>query len=131
MRDINFNKTYFENYISKEKNDRIERILKLKNNEIKEERKPRTFSRVSRIISRTSESDVLYNVWYEEAYHKWKWFDKRTEEINKILNDKTLSKYEFDIEFISTDTMSMEHNGQFKVVTVMYFKLTEYIPDEE
>ena len=38
MRDINFNKTYFENYISKEKNDRIERILKLKNNEIKEER---------------------------------------------------------------------------------------------
>lgn len=38
MRDINFNKTYFENYINKEKNDRIERILKLKNNEIKEER---------------------------------------------------------------------------------------------
>ena len=38
MRDINFNKIYFENYINKEKNDRIERILKLKNNEIKEER---------------------------------------------------------------------------------------------
>ena len=113
--------------IIKSTNDRHEKIV----NEIKEERKPRTFSRVSRIISRTSESDVLYNVWYEEAYHKWKWFDKRTEEINKILNDKTLSKYEFDIEFISTDTMSMEHNGQFKVVTVMYFKLTEYIPDEE
>ena len=34
MRDINFNKTYFENYISKEKNDRIERILKLKKKEL-------------------------------------------------------------------------------------------------
>ena len=38
MRDKIKNKTYFENCISKEKNDRIERILKLKNNEIKEER---------------------------------------------------------------------------------------------
>ena len=37
-RDKIKNIRYFENYISKEKNDRIERILKLKNNEIKEER---------------------------------------------------------------------------------------------
>ena len=120
---------YFNKLVSviKFANDRHNTIA----DEIKEERKPRTFSRVSRIISRTTESDVLYNVWYEEAYHKWGWFEKRTEEINKILNDKTLSKYEFDIEFISTDTMFMEHDGQFKVVTVMYFKLTEYIPDEE
>ena len=108
-------------------NDRHEKII----NEIKEERKPKTFSRVSRIISRTSESDILYNMIYKNAYQKWKWFDKRTEEINKILNDKTLSKYEFDIEFISTDTMTIEHSGKFKAVTVMYFKLTEYIPDEE
>ena len=113
--------------IIKSANDRHEKII----NEIKEERKPRTFSKVSRIISRTSESDILYNMIYENAYHNWKWFDKRTEEINKILNDKTLSEYEFDVEFISTDTMTVSHNGQFKVVTVMYFKLTEYIPDEE
>lgn len=113
--------------IIKSTNDRHEKII----NEIKEERKPRTFSRVSRIISRTSESDILYNMIYENTYHNWKWFDKRTEEINKILNDKTLSKYEFDIEFISTDTMTVSHNGQFKAITVMYFKLTEYIPDEE
>ena len=108
-------------------NDRHEKII----DEIKEERKPRTFSKVSRIISRTSESDILYNMIYKDAYQKWKWFDKRTEEINKILNDKTLSKYEFDVEFISTDTMTIEHSGKFKAVTVMYFKLTEYIPDEE
>ena len=38
MRDKIKNIRYFENYINKEKNDRIERILKLKNNEIKEER---------------------------------------------------------------------------------------------
>ena len=37
-RDKIKNIRYFENYINKEKNDRIERILKLKNNEIKEER---------------------------------------------------------------------------------------------
>ena len=113
--------------IIKSANDRHEKII----DEIKEERKPRTFSKVSRIISRTSESDILYNMIYKDAYQKWKWFDKRTEEINKILNDKTLSKYEFDVEFISTDTMTIEYNGKFKVVTVMYFKLTEYIPDEE
>ena len=113
--------------IIKSTNDRHEKII----DEIKEERKPRTFSKVSRIISRTSESDILYNMIYENAYHNWKWFDKRTEEINKILNNKTLSKYEFDVEFISTDTMTIEHSGKFKVVTVMYFKLTEYIPDEE
>ena len=113
--------------IIKSANDRHEKII----DEIKEERKPRTFSKVSRIISRTSESDILYNMIYKDAYQKWKWFDKRTEEINKILNDKTLSKYKFDVEFISTDTMTIEYNGKFKVVTVMYFKLTEYIPDEE
>ncbi|MBB1574111.1 MAG: hypothetical protein HG427_001460 [Flavobacteriaceae bacterium] len=38
MRDKIKNIRYFENYINKEKNDRIERILKLINNEIKEER---------------------------------------------------------------------------------------------
>ena len=55
-----------------------------------------------------------------------------TEEINEILKDKTLSEYEFDVEFISTDTMSIaEGEDKFKVITVMYFKLTEYIPDEE
>ena len=113
--------------IIKSTNDRHEKVI----DEIKEERKPRTFSKVSKIISRTSESDILYNMIYKDTYQKWKWFDKRTEEINKILNDKTLSKYEFDVEFISTDTMTTEYNGKFKVVTVMYFKLTEYIPDEE
>nr|DAS16982.1 MAG TPA: hypothetical protein [Caudoviricetes sp.] len=51
---------------------------------------------------------------------------------NKILKDKTLSEYEFEVEFISTDTMSIaEGEDKFKVITVMYFKLTEYIPDEE
>lgn len=98
--------------------------------EIKED-KPKTFSKVSRIISRTSESDILYNMTYENAYHELKWFDKRTEEINKILNDKTLSKYEFDIEFVSTDTMSIAEANKLRVITVMYFKLTEYIPNKE
>lgn len=98
--------------------------------EIKED-KPKTFNKVSRIISRTSESDILYNMTYENAYHKLKWFDKRTEEINKILNDKTLSKYEFDIEFVSTDTMSIAEANKLRVITVMYFKLTEYIPNKE
>ena len=65
------------------------------------------------------------------TYHYWKWFDGITEEINEILNDKTLSEYEFDVEFISTDTMSIAEENKFKVITVMYFKLTEYIPDEE
>ena len=52
--------------------------------------------------------------------------------LNKILKDKTLSEYEFEVEFISTDTMSIaEGEDKFKVITVMYFKLTEYIPDEE
>ena len=98
--------------------------------EIKED-KPKTFSKVSRIISRTSESDILYNMIYENAYHELKWFDKRTEEINKILNDKTLSKYEFDIEFVSTDTMSIAEANKLRVITVMYFKLTEYIENKE
>lgn len=63
---------------------------------------------------------------------KREWFDTTTEDINKILKDKTLSEYEFEVEFISTDTMSIaEGEDKFKVITVMYFKLTEYIPDEE
>lgn len=98
--------------------------------EIKED-KPKTFNKVSRIISRTSESDILYNMIYENAFRELKWFDKRTEEINKILNDKTLSKYKFDIEFISTDTISIVESNKFRVVTVMYFKLTEYIPNKD
>lgn len=98
--------------------------------EIKED-KPKTFNKVSRIISRTSESNILYNMIYENAFRELKWFDKRTEEINKILNDKTLSKYKFDIEFISTDTISIVESNKFRVVTVMYFKLTEYIENKE
>lgn len=105
------------------KNDRHEEII----NEIKEERKPRTFSKVSRIISRVSESNTLYN----PTYHEWEWYNVITDDINNVLNDKTLSKYEFDVEFISTDTMSIYQDDKFKVITVMYFKLTEYIPDEE
>ena len=99
-------------------------------NEVKEEGKPRTFSRVSRIISRVTQSGVLEYPTYP-AHHNWEWFDDITEEINEILNDKTLSEYEFDVEFISTDTMSIAEENKFKVMTVMYFKLTEYIPDEE
>lgn len=105
------------------KNDMHKEIV----NEIKEERKPRTFSKVSRIISRVSESNTLYN----PTYHKWEWYHTITDDINNVLNDKTLSKYEFDVEFISTDTMSIYQDDKFKVITVMYFKLTEYIPDEE
>ena len=106
--------------------DRHEKII----NEIKEERKPRTYSRVSKIISRVSKSGVLEYPTYP-AHHNWEWFDDITEEINEILKDKTLSEYEFDVEFISTDTMSIAEENKFKVMTVMYFKLTEYIPDEE
>ena len=105
------------------KNDIHKEII----NEIKEERKPRTFSKVSRIISRVSESNTLYN----PTYHEWEWYHVITDDINNVLNDKTLSKYEFDVEFISTDTMSVYQDDKFKVITVMYFKLTEYIPDEE
>ena len=112
--------------IIKSTNDRHEKII----NEIKEERKPRTFSKVSRIISRDTQSGVLEYPTYP-AHHNWEWFDDITEEINEILNDKTLSEYEFDVEFISTDTMSIAEENKFKVMTVMYFKLTEYIPDEE
>ena len=112
--------------IIKSTNDRHEKII----DEIKEERKPRTFSRVSRIISRVTQSGVLEYPTYP-AHHNWEWFDDITEEINEILNDKTLSEYEFDVEFISTDTMSIAEENKFKVMTVMYFKLTEYIPDEE
>ena len=68
---------------------------------------------------------------YNPTYHNWKWFDTTTEDINEILKDKTLSEYEFDVEFISTDTMSIAEWEKIKVITVMYFKLTEYIPDEE
>ena len=122
----------YDEYYSKLKtlvkfaDDRHEKII----DEIKEERKPRTFSRVSRIISRVSHSEVLEYPTYP-AHHNWEWFDDITEEINEILNDKTLSEYEFDVEFISTDTMSIAEEDKFKVITVMYFKLTEYIPDEE
>ena len=94
----------------------------------KKEEKPKTFSKVSRIISRVNESRTVNY----PTYHEWEWFDTTTEDINKILKDKTLSEYEFEIEFISTDTVSIaEGEDKFKVITVMYFKLTEYIPDEE
>lgn len=89
--------------------------------------KPTTIKKVSKIISRVSKSRVLYS----PTYHEWKWFDSITEEINEVLNDKKLSKYKFDIEFISTDTMSIAEDDKFKVITVMYFKLTEYIPNKE
>lgn len=94
----------------------------------KKEEKPKTFSKVSRIISRVNKSRTINY----PTYHKWGWFDTTTEDINEILKDKTLSEYEFEVEFISTDTMSIaEGEDKFKVITVMYFKLTEYIPDEE
>lgn len=94
----------------------------------KKEEKPKTFSKVSRIISRVIESDTVWN----PTYHDLEWFDKIDEDINDVLKDKTLSDYEFEVEFISTDTMSIaEGEDKFKVITVMYFKLTEYIPDEE
>ena len=96
--------------------------------EIKKKEKPKTFSKVSRIISRVNKSKTMNY----PTYHDWKWFDTTTEDINDVLKDKTLSEYEFDVEFISTDTMSIaEGEDKFKVITVMYFKLTEYIPDEE
>ena len=96
--------------------------------EIKKKEKPKTFSKVSRIISRVIESDTVWN----PTYHDLEWFDKIDEDINDVLKDKTLSDYEFEVEFISTDTMSIaEGEDKFKVITVMYFKLTEYIPDEE
>lgn len=96
--------------------------------EIKKKEKPKTFSKVSRIISRVNKSKTMNY----PTYHDWKWFDTTTEDINDILKDKTLSEYEFEVEFISTDTMSIaEGEDKFKVITVMYFKLTEYIPDEE
>lgn len=94
--------------------------------EIKED-KPKTFNKVSKIISRVSKSRVLDY----PTYHDWKWFDSITEEINEVLNDKKLSKYKFDIEFLSTDTMSIAEDDKFKVITVMYFKLTEYIENKE
>ena len=89
--------------------------------------KPTIIKKVSKIISRASKSRVLDY----PTYHDWKWFDSITEEINQVLNDKKLSKYKFDIEFISTDTMSIAEDDKFKVITVMYFKLTEYIPNKE
>ena len=96
--------------------------------EIKKKEKPKTFSKVSRIISRVNKSRTINY----PTYHEWEWFDTTTEDINDVLKDKTLSDYEFDVEFISTDTMSIaEGEDKFKVITVMYFKLTEYIPDEE
>lgn len=89
--------------------------------------KPTTIKKVSKIISRVIESDTIWN----PTYHELEWFDKIAEDINDVLKDKTLSEYEFDVEFVSTDTMSIAEGEKFKVVTVMYFKLTEYIPNEE
>ena len=94
--------------------------------EIKED-KPKTFTKVSKIISRVSKNKVLEY----PTYHNWKWFDNITEEINEVLNDKTLSEHKFDVEFVSTDTMSIAEGERFKVITVMYFKLTEYIENKE
>lgn len=89
--------------------------------------KPTIIKKVSRIISRVIESDTVWN----PTYHELEWFDKIAEDINDVLKDKTLSEYKFDVEFVSTDTMSVAEGEKFKVVTVMYFKLTEYIPSKE
>lgn len=89
--------------------------------------KPTTIEKVSKIISRVIESDTIWN----PTYHELEWFDKIAEDINDVLKDKTLSEYKFDVEFVSTDTMSIAEGEKFKVVTVMYFKLTEYIPNKE
>ena len=89
--------------------------------------KPTIIKKVSKIISRVIESDTVWN----PTYHELEWFDKIAEDINDVLKDKTLSEYEFDVEFVSTDTMSIAEGEKFKVVTVMYFKLTEYIPNKE
>lgn len=89
--------------------------------------KPTTIKKVSKIISRVIESDTVWN----PTYHELEWFDKIAEDINDVLKDKTLSEYKFDVEFVSTDTMSIAEGEKFKVVTVMYFKLTEYIPNKE
>lgn len=95
--------------------------------EIKKKEKPKTFSKVSRIISRVIESDTIWN----PTYHELDWFDTITEGINEVLKDKTLSEYEFEVEFVSTDTMSIAEGKKFKAITIMYFKLTECIPDKE
>ena len=92
--------------------------------------KPTIIEKVSKIISRVVQSGIFEYPTYPTRYD-WEWFDNITEEVNKILNDKTLSKYKFDIEFISTDTISIAEGNKFKIVTVMYFKLTEYIPNKE
>lgn len=97
--------------------------------EIKED-KPKTFNKVSKIISRVVQSGVFEYPTYPARYD-WEWFDDITKEVNRILNDKTLSEHKFDIEFVSTDTMSIAEASKFKVITVMYFKLTEYIPNKE
>ena len=89
--------------------------------------KPTIIKKVSKIISRVSKSDTIRN----PTYHELEWFDKIAEDINDVLKDKTLSEYKFDVEFVSTDTMSIAEGEKFKVVTVMYFKLTEYIPNKE
>lgn len=89
--------------------------------------KPTIIKKVSKIISRVIESDTIWN----PTYHELEWFDKIAEDINDVLKDKTLSEYKFDVEFVSTDTMSVAEGEKFKVITVMYFKLTEYIPSKE
>lgn len=95
--------------------------------EIKKKEEPKTFSKVSRIISRVIESDTIWN----PTYHELDWFDTITEGINEVLKDKTLSEYEFEVEFVSTDTMSIAEGEKFKAITIMYFRLTECILDKE
>ena len=97
--------------------------------EIKED-KPKTFNKVSKIISRVVQSGVFEYPTYSARYD-WEWLDDITKEVNRILNDPTLSEHKFDIEFVSTDTMSIAEASKFKAITVMYFKLTEYIPNKE
>lgn len=89
--------------------------------------KPATITKVSRIISRVIESDTIRN----PTYHELEWFDKIAEDINDVLKDKKLSEHKFEVEFLSTDTMSIAEGEKFRVITVMYFKLTEYIENKE
>ena len=89
--------------------------------------KPTTITKVSKIISRVIESDTIWN----PTYHELEWFDKIAEDINEVLNDKKLSEHKFEVEFLSTDTMSIAEGERFKVIIVMYFKLTEYIENKE
>jgi len=75
----------------------------------KKEEKPKTFSKVSRIISRVIESDTVWN----PTYHDLEWFDKIDEDINDVLKDKTLSDYEFVL-----DLEKAAHENNISVTTV-------------